>query len=152
MLYRILLFIHVAGVIMWVGAGTVFQLLAERATAQNDENRMRMLLTLGDTFGKAYFGVLTGVVLLSGMLMVFVGDWGFDQVFILGGLVGIVASGALGGTVIGPTSERLQQRVGDGQPLDAEAVADIARIRNVGRIDLVIMTLVVFLMTYKPGL
>ena len=152
MLYRILLFIHVTAVIMWVGAGVVFQLVAERATARNDEGKMRMLVSLGDTFGKAYFGVLTVTVLLSGLIMVFDGDWGFDEVFVLGGLVGVVASGALGGAVIGPVSERLQERIGAGGPFDAQAVADITKIRNVGRIDLTIMAVVVFLMTYKPGL
>lgn len=152
MLYRILLFVHVMGVIMWLGAGTVFQFLAERATSTNDEGRMRTLVSLGDTFGKAYFGVLTALVLLSGLILVFDGDWGFDHVFIIGGLVGIVASGALGGAVIGPTSERLQERIGAGAPMDAQAIGDIIRIRNVGRIDLLIMTVVVFLMTYKPGL
>ena len=152
MLYRILLFIHVMGVIMWLGAGTVFQFVAERATTQNDEGKMRILVSLGDTFGKAYFGALTAVVLVSGIILVIDGDWGFDQLFIIGGLVGIVTSGALGGAVIGPTSERLQKRIGGGGPMDAEAIADIVRIRNVGRIDLLIMVFVVFLMTYKPGL
>ena len=152
MLYRVMLFVHVMAVIMWLGAGIVFQLLSERATADNDEGKMRSLVSLGDTFGKAYFGVLTAVVLVSGLILVLDGDWGFDHVFIIGGLVGIVASGALGGAVIGPTSERVQKRLGDGGALDAESVADIIRIRNVGRIDLLIMTLVVFLMTYKPGL
>lgn len=138
-------------VIMWLGAGIVFQALAERATSSNDEAKMRTLVSLGDTFGKAFFGSLTVVVLLSGLIMVFDGDWGFDHVFIIGGLLGIVASGAIGGAVIGPVSERLQQRIGGGGPMDAAAISDIVRIRNVGRIDLLITTLVVFLMTVKPG-
>ena len=54
--------------------------------------------------------------------------------------------------MIGPTSERLLARIGGGEPIDAAAVADFTKIRNVGRIDLSIMTVVVFLMTYKPGL
>ena len=152
MLYKIVLFVHVMAVIMWLGAGVVFQLLGERATASNDEAKMRTLISLGETFGKAYFGALTGTVLLSGLLLVIDGDWGFDHVFIIGGLIGIVASGAIGGAVIGPRSERLQERVGGGGALDAEAVADIVKIKNVGRIDLSIMIVVVFLMTYKPGL
>lgn len=152
MLYRVLLFVHVMAVIMWLGAGIVFQYVSERATADNDENKMRMLVSLGDSFGKAYFGVLTVLVLLSGVFMVIEAGWGFDQVFVIGGLVGIVASGALGGAVIGPTSERLLERIGGGGPIDAAAVADFTKIRNVGRIDLSIMIVVVFLMTYKPGL
>ncbi len=152
MLYRSLLFVHVMAVIMWLGAGIIFQLLAERATADNDEGKMRTLVALGDAFGKAYFGSLTAIVLLSGLSMVFVGDWGFGHVFVIGGLIGIVASGAIGGAVLGPVAERLQEQIGGGGALDAQAVADITRLRDVGRIDLLIMTVVVFLMTYKPGL
>jgi uncharacterized membrane protein len=152
MLYKILLFVHIMAVIMWLGAGTVFQFVSEKASAENDQNKMRMLVSLGDSFGKAYFGVLTLLVLLSGVFMVIEGDWGFDQAFVIGGIVGIVASGALGGAVIGPTSERLQERIGGDAPIDDSAVADFTKIRNVGRIDLSIMTVVVFLMTYKPGL
>lgn len=152
MLYKLLLFVHVMAVILWLGAGTVFQFVAERATARRDEDKMRMLVSLGDSFGKAYFGVLTVLVLLSGVFMVIEAGWGFDQVFVIGGLAGIVASGGIGGAVIGPTSERLLERIGGGEPIDAAAVADFTKIRDVGRIDLSIMTIVVFLMTYKPGL
>lgn len=152
MLYKVLLFVHVMGVILWLGAGTVFQFVAEGATARKDESKMRMLVSLGDSFGKAYFGILTVLVLLSGVFMVLEAGWGFDEYFVIGGLVGIVASGGIGGAVIGPTSERLLERVGGGQPIDADAVADFTKIRNVGRIDLSIMIVVVFLMTYKPGL
>lgn len=152
MLYKVLLFVHIMAVILWLGAGTVFQFVSERATARKDEDKMRMLVSLGDSFGKAYFGILTVLVLLSGVFMVLEADWGFEEPFVIGGIVGIVASGGLGGAVIGPTSERLLERIGGGAPIDADAVADFTKIRNVGRIDLSIMTVVVFLMTYKPGL
>lgn len=152
MLYRIMLFVHVMGVIMWLGAGIVFQLLTERAVARNDESKMRMLISLGDTFGAAYFGILTAVVLVSGLVLVFDGDWDFEQIFVAGGIAGILSSGAIGGAVIAPTSKKLQERMAAGGTIDAEAVADITRIRNVGRIDLAILIIVVFLMTYKPGL
>ena len=152
MIYRLLLFVHVMAVIMWLGAGVIFQTLAERAVGSKDEGKMRILVSLGDSFGKAYFGALTAIVLLSGLIMVFEGDWGFEHVFVLGGLLGIVASGALGGAVIGPVAERLQERIGGGAAMDEAAIVDITRIRDVGRIDLSIMIVVVFLMTYKPGL
>ena len=152
MLYKVLLFVHIMAVILWLGAGTVFQFVAEGAIARKDESKMRMLVSLGDSFGKAYFGILTALVLLSGVFMVIEAEWGFDQLFVIGGIVGIVASGGLGGAVIGPTSERLSERLGSGGAIDDVAVADFTKIRNVGRIDLSIMTIVVFLMTYKPGL
>jgi uncharacterized membrane protein len=151
MLYRVLLFVHVMAVIMWLGAGIIFQVLAERATAGNNEGMIRTLVALGDTFGKTYFAPLTVVVLLSGLFMVFNGDLGFDHVFILGGLVGVITSGAIGATIIGPSSERLHEQIGAGEPIDDQALAVVTRMRNVGRFDFALMILVVFLMTYKPG-
>jgi Predicted integral membrane protein (DUF2269) len=152
-LYGLLLFVHVASVIGWVGTGVVFQMLSERALpgGQADEGRVRSLLNLGESFGPAYFGVLTLLVLATGIWMVLDADWGFDEPFVLGGIIGIVASGAIGGALIGPTSQKLQARVAESGVITAEDTADIARIRSFGRIDMLIMLVVVFLMTVKPG-
>jgi uncharacterized membrane protein len=150
MLYRILLFVHVMAVIMWLGAGVVFQVLSERGGEDKDGSKMRRLAELGEEFGPGYFGALTVTVLLSGVALVLEGGWGFDQVFVIGGLAGIVISGGLGGAVIGPTSMRLQAALlTEGSPSD-QARADFNKIRTVGRVDLLVMVAVVFLMTVKP--
>ena len=149
--YRILLFVHVMSVIGWLGAGIVFQVLSERAVGLRDERRIRALLTMGDDLGPVYFGIVTVLVLLTGLGMVFDGDWGFGEPFVIGGLAGIVASGALGGAVIGPTSKRAQAAFQEGGVVTPEITDMLARVRNFGRLDLALMIVVVFLMTYKPG-
>ena len=149
MLYRIMLFVHVMAVIMWIGTGIVFQVVAEQAARRRDATKTAALATLGTTFGKVYFPALAILVLLTGLWMVIDGEWGFDHVFVLGGLLGIVAAMVTGATVIGPTSERLQQSVAGGVA-SADTNEHLVRLRDVGRIDLVVMTTVVFLMTYKP--
>ncbi|HEY7874827.1 MAG TPA: DUF2269 family protein [Actinomycetota bacterium] len=150
MLYRILLFVHVMAVIMWLGAGVVFQMLSERAGEDRDGSKMRRLAELGEEFGPGYFGGLTATVLVSGVALVLEGNWGFDHVFVIGGLVGILISGGIGGAVIGPTSKRLLAALeADGSPSD-QARSDFGRIRSVGRIDLIVMVTVVYLMTVKP--
>ncbi len=150
-LYDLLLFLHVSGVIVWVGAGVTFQVVSERAIGGRDLEKIRAITVVSDTLGKAYFGVLTLVVLLSGIALVFRGEWGFDHVFILGGLLGIVASGAIGGVGIGPTATRLGERLTSATSMDEEIEKDMRRLRNFGRLDLAIMVTVVFLMTVKPG-
>ncbi|HEX2049284.1 MAG TPA: DUF2269 family protein [Actinomycetota bacterium] len=149
MLYRIVLFVHVMAVIMWIGTGIVFQVLAEQAARRGDATKTTALAALGTTFGKAYFPALAILVLLSGLWLVIDGEWGFDHVFVAGGLLGIVAAMVTGATVIGPTSERLQQSVAGGAA-SPDTNAHLVKLRDVGRIDLAVMTIVVFLMTYKP--
>lgn len=150
-LYGFLLFVHVMGVIMWFGSGVVFQVLAERASRSDDPARIRALVEMSDGFGKAYYGGVTVVVLATGLWLVFQGDWGFDHVFILGGLAGLVASSALGGAVLGPTADRLAEKVRAATAINPDLRSDMTRLRNLGRVDAGIMLTVVFLMTVKPG-
>ena len=152
MLSRLLLFAHVMGAIMWLGGGYVFQLFVERAVATDNVERMRGLMEDGERLGKKYFGPLSIIVLASGLALVFTANWGFGHVFVIGGLAGLVASAVIGGALIGPTVARI--RAGFDKS-DASATyelnAAMRRLRNIGRTDAVITTLVVYLMTVKPG-
>ena len=150
-LYGFLLFFHVMGVILWFGAGVVFQVLTERAARSDDPARTRNLVEVGESLGKGYFGLVTLVVLATGLWLVFERDWGFDHVFIIGGLAGLVASAVIGGAVFGPTADRLARRVESATAIDPELRSDLTRLRNLGRVDTGIMLTVVFLMTVKPG-
>jgi uncharacterized membrane protein len=149
--YRILLFVHVLAVIGWLGAGIVFQILSERALGTRDDRKIQALLSMGDDLGPVYFGIVTVLVLITGIAMVLNGDWSFGEPFVIGGLAGIVSSGALGGAVIGPSSQRAQASFQEGGVVTPEIEGLLAKVRNFGRLDLALMIVVVFLMTYKPG-
>lgn len=74
MLYRVLLFLHVLGAILWFGGGVVFQLFTESAAASYDRTRLALLSDESNRLGKAYFGPVTVVVLITGLWLVFEGD------------------------------------------------------------------------------
>ena len=152
MLYRLLLFAHVFAVILWVGAGATFQLRSERISRTWDPHAIRAMVDDGNFLGKFYFGPLTLIVLATGLGMVFEGGWGFGHVFVVGGLVGLVASGAIGFAVIEPTAQRLGVRLASPTAAVDDGVrADVLRLRNIGRVDTALMAAIVFLMTVKPG-
>ncbi|HVE90845.1 MAG TPA: hypothetical protein VNE62_00890 [Actinomycetota bacterium] len=150
MLYRILLFGHVLFVIFWFGGGVMFQIRAEMASASFNEDAVRSIVSDGDRLGKAFFPAVSVLVLLTGVALVLVGKLGFNRIFVIGGLVGWVISSLIGAKGIGPNVARIKRglAVPDGE---AEAVEGLKRLRNVGRVDVAIMTAVVFLMTVKPG-
>ena len=152
MLYRILLFVHVFMVILWVGPGILFQLMTERAASTDDTGMLRTLVREGERLGKTLFGPASLLVLVTGIWLAFEGNWGFGHVFVVGGLVGVIASIVNGAAFIGPTVKRLEQGLASSETLDHEMKGWLIRLRNAGRIDALIMVVVVFLMTVKPGL
>ena len=151
-MYRILLFVHVFMVILWVGPGILFQIFTERAASTGDTGILRTVIREGERLGKALFGPASLLVLATGIWLVLEGNWGFDQVFVVGGLVGVSASIAVGAVFIGPTVKRLEEGLTTSDTLDHEMKGSLMRLRNVGRVDALIMLVVVFLMTVKPGL
>ncbi|MFN2526415.1 MAG: DUF2269 family protein [Actinomycetota bacterium] len=151
-LYRILLFVHVTAVAIWVGGAVMFHVIAERAAASNDVGRISALLQDGEALGKRYFGPATMVTLLAGLWLVFEGDWGFDHLFIIGGLVGLVLTAIIGFGMIQPAASRTGAALAQAGAVTEEVRAGLARIRNISRADLLLLLVILFLMTTKPGL
>jgi uncharacterized membrane protein len=150
-LYEILLFVHILAAAAWVGGGFMLHLIAERAVKSDDPVRINHLLQDAEIIGKRYFGPATGVTFLAGLWLVFEGDWGFDQVFVLGGIAGVVLSSVLGFGMIQPTAVKVGQALSASPTMTDEIRAGLNRIQTVSRIDSLLLIVVVFLMTNKPG-
>lgn len=150
-LYEILLFGHVLAVIIWVGGATMFHVLAERVVASDDPARVSSLLAESEHLAKTYFIPSTLTALVLGVWLVLEGDWGFTEPFVIGGIVGIVTTIIIGAGILGPTSARLAARVTETGGLDQGVREGLAKLRNISRLDLVLLVIVVFLMTVKPG-
>ena len=151
-LYTVLLFGHVLSAIAWLGGGMMITVFVERAIRSNDVGRIRTLLDDAAVIGKKYFGPASGLTLVFGLLLVFKGDWGFDHVFILGGILGFVISSVIGFGFIDPTANAIHAEFeSNGGVMTEKAKASLDKIRMISRVDLVLLTGVVFLMTNKPG-
>jgi uncharacterized membrane protein len=149
-LYDILQYVHVAAAVVWVGGATLFHIIGERAVASNDAARVQALLTDSEHLAKRFFMPASVTVLVFGIVTTINGDIGFEEPWIVGGIAGIVLSIVIGAGMIGPTSARLAQRMPT-SGLDDEIRAGLNKIRNLSRIDLLILFVVVFLMVTKPS-
>ncbi|MDQ3962950.1 MAG: DUF2269 family protein [Actinomycetota bacterium] len=150
-LYEILLFVHVLAVAIWVGGATMFHVLIERAAAADDPVRIKGLMGEAEHLAKTYFIPSTIIVLVMGIWLVLEGSWGFDEPFVLGGIVGIVITIAVGAGVLGPTSMRIAARITEVGGLDQGIRDQMAKLKNISRADLLLLAVIVFLMTTKPG-
>ena len=149
--YEILLFVHVLAAMIWLGGATMFHVMVERAAAADDPVRIRGLMGDAEHLAKTYFIPSTLIVLVMGIWLVLEGGWGFEQPFVLGGIAGIVVTTAVGAGVLGPTSMRIAARITEVGGLDQGIRDQIAKLKNISRADLLLLVIIVFLMTTKPG-
>lgn len=148
--YDILQFIHVVAAILWVGGATLFHLLGERAASSDDPARVQALLNDSEHLAKTFFMPASLTVLIFGVITTINGDIGFEEPWIVGAIVGIITSIVLGAGFIGPTSGRMAAHM-QTSGLDDEVRAGLNKIRNLSRVDLVILFIIVFLMVTKPS-
>lgn len=88
---------------------------------------------------------------MASLWLVFEGGWGFGQIFVLGGLAGLVLSTVLGLALIEPVAMKITAALTGNTTVTEDVSSGLERIRNVSRIDLLILLTVLFLMTVKPG-
>ena len=150
-LYEILLFVHVLAAMIWVGGATMFHVMVERAAAADDPLRIKGLMGDAEHLAKTYFIPSTITVLVIGIWLVLEGSWGFDQPFVIGGIAGLVITTVVGAGVLGPTSMRIAGRITEVGGLDQDIRDQIAKLKNISRADLLLLVIIVFLMTTKPG-
>lgn len=150
-LYEFLLFVHVLAAAIWVGGATMFHVMIERAAAADDPVRIKGLMGEAEHLAKTYFIPSTITVLVIGIWLVLEGSWGFDEPFVLGGIVGIVITTVVGAGILGPTSMKVAARITEVGGLDQGVKDQMAKLKNISRADLLLLAIIVFLMTTKPG-
>ncbi|MDP9227271.1 MAG: DUF2269 family protein [Actinomycetota bacterium] len=150
-LYGLYLAIHILAVVVWVGGTLTVQILATRAN--NSEDPARMAALAGDTewVGMRVFMPASILALISGIVLVLDGHWGFGHFWILFGLFGILFSAVTGAAFIGPETGRLKKLIEDEGPAASPVRDRMQRIFLISRIELVILLLVVADMALKPG-
>ena len=148
--YFVFKMLHVGAAVIWVGGGlflTICALLAE--IASNDEQ----LLQVGhwaETIAGRLFPAMSFVVLGFGIAMTANGDIGYNQFWIIFGLIAWASSAATGILFLGPEAKRLNAVAAKHGPSSPEAKARLQRILLVARADVALMFLIVFDMVVKP--
>jgi hypothetical protein len=150
-LYEILLFVHVAAVVTWVGGGIMLHVIAERTVASNDPARVGALLADAEILGQRYFGPASGIALIAGIWLVIEGSWGWTEPFVIGGITGVALSTIIGFGMIQPAAIKAGRSLGATGTITAEVSTFLRKVRTFSRVDTVVLVVVLFLMTVKPG-
>ena len=150
-LYELLKFLHVFFVILWVGSGLLWTILAFRAQRAGDPADLARRAADAEWVGMKILAPVSGIVLLLGIGMVLEGDIGFTTTWILIALVGWAISAGTGAMFLGPESGRLRELIQTKGPDDVQVKARIERLLLIARIDLLLLIFIVFDMVVKPG-
>src|SRR5450631_2383691 len=105
--YLVLKFIHVIAVVSWLGGAGALVFAAAMVPTFNA--RKSVVETVAFLSKRLFIPALV-VVLLSGGTMWWVGALNFDA-WVAYGLAGIVLTGVIGATKLGPTSERIAELI-----------------------------------------
>ena len=147
--YELLLFGHVVAAIVWLGAGILLHVQAFRAERAHDDEGLRRVAVDSAELSLKLFVPASLSVLVLGLLLVADGPWSFDYLWIVLGLLGYLATFLTGVLVMKPGSERIAE-VLDRDGMTQEARVLIRKILAKGRVDTVVLYLVVAVMVLKP--
>lgn len=149
--YELLLFLHIVSVIVWLGSGLLIQILAMRAERAHDVEGLRRVANDAAGLGETLFIPSSLATVIFGVLLVIDGPWAFDQLWIVLGLTGYLATFLTGILVMKPGSEKVAQIMERDQGvMSAEAEVEIRKLLTKGRLDTVVLYLVVAVMALKP--
>lgn len=149
MLYDLLLFLHIAAAIIWLGAGFLLQVLVWRA--ERADNAPALMAALNDmgALGNVLFVPASLATFAFGLAMVLVAGWSFTDLWIVLGLVGYATTFAIGFFFLKPRGEAIGAIVAR-EGISPAAVAKGRQLAVIGRIDAVVLFLVVAVMALKP--
>jgi uncharacterized membrane protein len=144
--YQILLFVHIAGAIVWVGGGFYVQVYGMIELRSGDPTVIARFAGNAGRLGERLFTPTSIVVLLAGIGLMIDGDWPWGRLWVDFALVAWLGSAVLGAAYLGPTAKRIAV-VG---PQTAEGQRLIRRVFAALRIDLMFLFAIVFAMVVKP--
>jgi uncharacterized membrane protein len=149
-IYELLLFLHIAATIIWLGAAFALTLLAFGAARANDIAAKATVNAHQEYLAVRLFIPAALGTLIFGLLLVAEGSWSLDQLWIVIGLAGFLVSFLTGTLYFKPEGERIDELVERHGPGHPEVTRRIEMLEAVGRIELAILFLVAADMAIKP--
>jgi uncharacterized membrane protein len=144
--YELLLFVHIAGAVVWLGGAFFVQLYAIAVQRGGDPGEMATFAGRVGTLSQRVFIPASLVVVLAGIGLMIDGNWDWGRLWVVFALVTFAASFVTGAFVLGPTAKRIEE-AGPATPAGQEL---IRRIFTISRVDLLFMYAILFAMAVKP--
>jgi uncharacterized membrane protein len=148
--YSLFKMIHVVVSVFWVGGGLLLVTLAFRAQRSNDPNEVVSIARQAGFVGEKLFAPAGLIVFLMGIAMMINTNWGWGHFWVVFGLLGYVATFAVGLLVLSPLAKQIGASAEQNGPTAPETLALIDRILLVARFDIAVLVLVVADMVTKP--
>jgi uncharacterized membrane protein len=148
--YEIIKFFHILLAIVAVGFNATYGVWLARAAKEPEHEgfTLRGVKFLDDRFASPAYGLL----LVTGLLMIWVGDLEFAQFWIIAALVLYAIAVGLGALVYTPTLRQQIARLESSGAASAEFQALSKRGTTVGIVLAIDVVVIVFLMVTKPTL
>jgi uncharacterized membrane protein len=147
---NILKFLHVLFAITWVGGGVMFHFLMSRAKKAGPET-MGHFNELAEWTSNHVFMPSSFLTLGFGIATVAAGDYDWAAPWISIGFTGFLLSAIIGMAVLGPTSKKMKALVAERGPNDPVVTHLTRRLGLFGRIDTLVLIIVVAAMVIKPS-
>ena len=148
--YFVFKMLHVSSAVVWVGGGLFLTICALLAELANNDEQLLQVGHWAEVVAGRLFPLMSFVVLGFGVAMMAKGDIGYDQFWVVFGLIAWAASTATGILFLGPEAKRLNAVAAKFGPDSPEAKARLQRILLVARADVALMFVIVFDMVVKP--
>jgi uncharacterized membrane protein len=152
LLYLVFKFLHVAAVIVWVGGLFALVVLNARLARFGDAAALGAFGRLSEFFGRAVVGPAMGLALLAGLATAGSVGYPFSSLWIVWGLGGFVASGAIAGVGVRRTGEALGRLGASAPPDDPRLAALQRRMALLNALNLLLLASIVWAMIFKPAL
>lgn len=147
---QLVLWIHILAAASWFGGGVATQIGGEVFASEPDASRAgwyRLVLRLGQIL----YTPAAVVVLITGVLLVTGNEaYGFGSTFVSIGFLTVIVGAGLGMAVYGPRSRAASEALESGD--SGGAAAAIARIRQVGLLELGLLAITIASMVWKWGI
>jgi uncharacterized membrane protein len=151
-LYEALLFAHILGAVVWIGGAAMHVALVALAKRSGNREDVVKLVGWDDRLGLPVYVPAALLVLLAGIGLVEEGGWGWDQPWVIAGLV-LIGVAIIGGAAFYiPTGRRIQEAVAEEGPGSERAARLIDNLERVARLELLLFATAIYVMTAKPGL
>src|SRR5215211_1194933 len=149
--YTLFKFLHIVGVIGWIGGLVTFTLLSARIAREQNQAVLEALTRLMRINGMAVIGPASGLTLIAGIVMIAVSGLGVP-LWVIWGFAAIIVSVVLGVSLIGRTSKELREVAAAAEPSEPRLSALQRRLVAFNIINVLVLLSTVWAMVFKPAL
>jgi uncharacterized membrane protein len=149
--YTLLLFLHVAMAVIWVGGGAMIQVFALRVLASGESKRLADLGADIEWISTRVFVPASLLAALSGVALVVDSSFiEFGDRWILFGIALYAITFTAGAGFFGPEAGRIGKLTAEHGAESPEVQARLERLIRLSRFDLVLLFLIIYTMAVKP--